>query len=144
MVWLVISGVCFLALAAYVLVAERQGRPRDEVVMPLLWASSALAVVGAAAAVRDVLNDGGVVALALLLPPVLLTGALVATWSGTRTTAYRVLVWVSALVLTGWALLMGLGLGLVFLPAAIALVLAAAATAGPSRSGQGRHPIVSR
>lgn len=143
MVWLVISGVCFLALAAYVMVSERQDRPRDELVPRLLGIALALSVIGAGAAVPDVLTESGAVGLILLVPPVLLTGALVATWSGTRGTPYRVVAWAFAVVVTGWALVMGLGVGLVFLPAAIALLLAAAATAGPSRSHQGQRRIVS-
>lgn len=97
---------------------------------PLLWGALLAAVAAAVAVWPTAWRDAGTFTFLLLGVPVVLAAASLGIPEQARWR--RAGVWVSALLLLGWSLLLGLGVGLVFVPAAL-LLLAAAGTAPNSR-----------
>lgn len=135
---MIVLVVAVLGVAA-TLMMWRQGRShrRRAWARPLHWGALLAAVAAAVTVWPTTWPDSGAFALLLLGVPVVLTAACLGIPEQAR---WRVSVWLAALLLLGWALLLGLGVGLVFVPAAL-LLLAAAGTVSnrdlPERSGLG-------
>ena len=98
-----------------------------------LHGGALLSAVAAAVAVWSTTwSDAGAFALLLLGVPVVLAAASLGIPERARWR--RVSIWLFAVLLLGWALLLGLGVGLVFVPSAL-LLLAAATVSNSDLSG---------
>ncbi len=134
---MVVLMVAVLGVAT-MLVMWREGRSHRSGAWarPLQWGALLAALAAAVAVWSTTWSDSGAFALLLLGVPVLLTAASLGIPERARWR--RVGVWLFALLLLWWALLLGLGVGLVFVPAA--LLLLAAATA-PNRDLPGGQDL---
>ena len=116
------------------LVMWRQGRSHRSGAWarPLQGCALLSAVAAAVAVWSTAWSDSGAFALLLLGVPVVLAAASLGIPERARWR--RVGVWLFAVLLLGWALLLGLGVGLVFVPSAL-LLLAAATVSNSDLSG---------
>jgi len=132
---MIVLVVAVLGVAA-TLVMWRQGRSHRSGAWarPLHWGALLTAVAAAVAAWSTTWSDSGAFALLLLGVPVVLAAASLGIPEQARWR--RVGVWLFALLLLGWALLLGLGVGLVFVPAALLLLAAATVTNSDLPGGQ--------
>ena len=131
---MVVLVVALLGVAA-ALVMWRQGRSHrpGAWARPLHWGALLSAVAADVGVWSTTRSDSGAFALLLLGVPVVLAAASLGIPEQARWR--RVGVWLFALLLLGWALLLGLGVGLVFVPAAM-LSLAAAVSNSDLPGGQ--------
>ena len=131
---MVVLVVALLGVAA-ALVMWRQGRSHraGAWARPLRWGALLSAVAADVGVWSTTRSDSGAFALLLLGVPVVLAAASLGIPEQARWR--RVGVWLFALLLLGWALLLGLGVGLVFVPAAM-LSLAAAVSNSDLPGGQ--------
>jgi len=141
---MIVLAVAALGVVA-TLVMWRQDRSHrgGAVAPPLQWgvlvAALVAAVAAAVAAWPTTWSDSGAHAILLLGVPVVLGAASLCLPEQGRWRWFG--VWLVALLLLGWALLLGLGVGLIFVPAALLLLLAAALTVSnrhlnPAHQGQ--------
>ena len=121
---MIVRLLAVLGVAA-MLVMWRAGRSHRSVAWarPLQWGALLTAVAAAVAVWSTTWSDSGAFALLLLGVPVVLAAACLGIPEQARWR--RVGVWLFALLLLGWALLLGLGVGLIFVPAALLLLAAA-------------------
>ncbi len=134
----VLLAVAVLGVAA-AFVVWRQGRshPSGAWARPLQWGALLAAAVAAVGVWSATWSDSGAFTFVALGVPVFLAAAALgipeqARWG-------RVGVWLCALLLLGWALLLGLGVGLGFVPAAMLLLAAATVSNGGGPGGSGRR-----
>ena len=137
---MVVLVVAVLGVAATLVMWRQAGsHHRGAWARPLQWGALLAALAAAVTVWPTTWPDSGAFALLLLGVPVVLAAASLGIPEQARWR--RVGAWLFALLLLGWALLLGLGVGLVFVPAAL-LLLAAAAVASnrdlPERSGRRR------
>ena len=132
---MVVLVVVLLGVAA-ALVMWRQGRSHraGAWARPLHWGALLSAVAADVGVWSTTWSDSGAFALLLLGVPVVLAAASLGIPEQARWR--RVGVWLFALLLLGWALLLGLGVGLVFVPAAMLSLAAAAASNSDLPGGQ--------
>ena len=132
---IIVLVVAVLGVAA-TLVMWRQGRSHGSGAWarPLHWGALLAAVAAAVAVWSTTWSDSGAFALLLLGVPVVLAAAPLGIPEQARWR--RVGVWLVALLLLGWALLLGLGVGLVFVPAAMLLLAAATVSNSNLPGGQ--------
>lgn len=106
---------------------------------PLLWGALLASVAAAVAVWPTTWPDSGVFTLVLLGVPVVVAACSLGVPEQARWG--QAAVWFAALLLLGWALLLGLGVGLVFVPAALLLLAAATRLSSGSPAHRGQDSV---
>ena len=123
-------------VATWVMWRQDRSHRGGAVARPLQWGALVAAVAAAVAAWPTTWSDSGAYALLLLGVPVVLGAASLCLPEQGRWRRFG--IGLVALLLLGWALLLGLGVGLVFVPAAL-LLLAAALTVSNRHLNPAHH-----